>query len=59
MNPSFNAEGHQLKVCKETEDTFNEEFWTKQNYITYLPIYFISKSKKFVKKVGELTNICS
>ena len=35
MNPSFNAEGLQLKVCKETEDTFNEEFWTKQNYIIY------------------------
>jgi len=35
MNPSFKAEGLQAKVCKETEDTFNEEFWSNQNYIIY------------------------
>ena len=33
MNPSFNAEGLQAKVGKETEDTFNEEFWQNQNFI--------------------------
>ena len=31
MNPSLNAEGLQLKVCKETEETFNEDFWENQD----------------------------
>ena len=35
MNPSFKAEGLQAKVCKETEDTFNEDFWTNQNFIIF------------------------
>ena len=35
MNPSFKAEALQLKVCKETENTFNEDFWENQNYIIF------------------------
>ena len=35
MNPSFKAEALQLKVCKETENTFNEDFWEKQNFIIF------------------------
>ena len=35
MNPSLNAEGLQLKVCKETEETFNEDFWEKQDFIIF------------------------
>ena len=35
MNPSLNAEGLQLKVCKETEETFNEDFWENQDYIIF------------------------
>ena len=35
MNPNFNPEGLQAKVCKETENIFNENFWNKQNYIIY------------------------
>ena len=35
MNPSFKAESLQIKVCKETEETFNEEFWSNQDYIIY------------------------
>ena len=35
MNPSFNAEGMQTKVCKETEELFNEDFWEKQNFIIF------------------------
>ena len=35
MNPSFNAEGKESKVCKETEDVFNEDFWNNQNIIVY------------------------
>ena len=35
MNPSFKVEGLQTKVCKETENTFNEEFWSSQDYIIY------------------------
>ena len=35
MNPSFKAKGLQLKVCKETEDVFNEEFWSSQDFIIY------------------------
>ena len=35
MNPNFNVEGLQTKVCDETENIFNENFWNKQNYIIY------------------------
>ena len=35
MNPSFKAKALQAKVCKETEETFNEEFWSNQNFIVY------------------------
>ena len=35
MNPSFKAESLQAKVCKETEETFNEEFWSNQNFVVY------------------------
>ena len=35
MNPSFKAEGLQAKVCKETEETFNEEFWSSQDFVIY------------------------
>ena len=33
MNPSFNAIGLQKKVCEETEDYFDEEFWNNQDFI--------------------------
>ena len=35
MNPEFNGEGMQLKVCEETENIFNEDFWTKQDFIIF------------------------
>ena len=35
MNPNFNGEGMQAKVCEETEKIFNEDFWTNQNFIVY------------------------
>ena len=35
MNPSFKAESYQTKVCPETENTFNEEFWSNQDFIIY------------------------
>ena len=35
MNPHFNVEGMQTKVCEETENIFNEAFWTKQDFIIY------------------------
>ena len=35
MNPSLKGEGLQLKVCEETEETFNEDFWSNQDYIIY------------------------
>ena len=35
MNPNLNGEGLQAKVCEETESIFNQEFWTKQNFIIY------------------------
>ena len=35
MNPHFHVEGMQTKVCKETENIFNEVFWTKQDFIIY------------------------
>ena len=33
MNPRFNAIGLQKKVCEETEDYFDEEFWNNQDFI--------------------------
>ena len=33
MNPKFNVIGLQKKVCKETEDFFDEEFWLNQDFI--------------------------
>ena len=33
MNPKFNAVGLQKKVCEETEDYFDEEFWLNQDFI--------------------------
>jgi len=35
MNPSFKAKGMVAKVCKETEEVFNEEFWEKQHFIIF------------------------
>ena len=35
MNPNFNGEAKQAKVCNETEDIFNEEFWNAQNMVVY------------------------
>ena len=35
MNPNFNGEGMQAKVCDETDKIFNEDFWNKQNSIVY------------------------
>ena len=35
MNPNFNVEAKQEKVSKETEEIFNEDFWTKQNFIIH------------------------
>ena len=35
MNPKFNAEGKQSKVCKETENIFDDDFWENQNFIIY------------------------
>ena len=35
MNPSLKADGLQLKVCKETENIFNEDFWSSQDFIIY------------------------
>ena len=35
MNPNFHGEGMQAKVCDETEQIFNEEFWNAQNLIVY------------------------
>ena len=35
MNPNFNGKGMQAKVCVETENIFNEDFWNKQNFIVY------------------------
>ena len=33
MNPKFNAIGLQKKVCEETEDFFDENFWINQDFI--------------------------
>ena len=35
MNPNFNGEAMQAKVCNETENLFNEDFWTNQDFIVY------------------------
>ena len=35
MNPNFNAEGMQAKICDETEKIFNEDFWNAQDIIIY------------------------
>lgn len=35
MNPNFNVESLQDKVCPETEDIFNEDFWERQSFIVY------------------------
>ena len=35
MNPEFNGEGLQLKICPETENVFNEDFWTKQDIVIF------------------------
>ena len=35
MNPYFNAEGMQAKICDETEKIFNEDFWNAQDIIIY------------------------
>ena len=35
MNPNFNGNGMQTKVCDETEKIFNETFWKKQDFIIY------------------------
>ena len=33
MNKNFNINAMQTKVCKETENIFNDDFWQKQNFI--------------------------
>ena len=33
MNPKFNAIGLQKKVCEDTEDFFDEDFWLNQDFI--------------------------
>ena len=35
MNPNFNVESMQNKVCSETENIFNEDFWENQSFIIY------------------------
>ena len=35
MNPYFKGEAKTIKVCNETEDIFNEEFWNAQNMVVY------------------------
>ena len=35
MNPEFNGEGLQLKICPETDNVFNEDFWTKQDIVIF------------------------
>jgi hypothetical protein len=44
MNPHFNVEGMQTKVCEETENIFNEELCTKNN------IYETENNKKQTDK---------
>ena len=33
MNPKFNVNGLQKKVCEETEDYFDDDFWLNQDFI--------------------------
>ena len=33
LNKNFNCKYFQSKVCKETENIFNQNFWEKQNFI--------------------------
>ena len=35
MNPEFNGDGLQLKICSETENIFNDDFWTKQDFVIF------------------------
>ena len=35
MNPNFNVESMQNKLCEETENIFNEEFWMSQSFIIF------------------------
>ena len=35
MNPNCNIEAMQDKVCGETENIFNGDFWEKQNFIVF------------------------
>ena len=35
MNQKFNGDSIQSKICEETEDIFNEDFWSKQNMIVF------------------------
>ena len=35
MNPEFNGEGLQLKICPETDNVFNEDFWNKQDIVIF------------------------
>ena len=35
MNPNFNVESMQDKVCAETENIFNEDFWNYQSFIIF------------------------
>jgi ubiquitin-activating enzyme E1 len=35
MNPNFNVEAKQEKVCVETEEIFNEDCWNNQDIIVY------------------------
>ena len=35
MNPEFNGEGLQLKICSETDNVFNEDFWNKQDIVIF------------------------
>ena len=35
MNPNFNVESMENKVCSETENIFNEDFWENQSFIIF------------------------
>lgn len=35
FNSKFNIKSKELKVCKETEDIFDDEFWKNQNFIIF------------------------
>ena len=36
INPNFNVESLQNKVCSETENIFNEDFWESQSFIIFV-----------------------